>query len=255
VTVANLQETEKRRLHFENPPIIEAVIAFTIAPLPETAVAAFRECATEMKELGYSKSGPVVQHQFQAKPEMGQSSVSSVDSPVGVKFVSDDSLHAVQFNRTGFVFSRLGRYDRWEQLRDEGRKLWNLFERASGQPKIVTIGVRFINKLFLPLNENPSDYVRALPEIPEEVAPAINEMFMRIVSEIDSPPGRFIHNQALLPPEKEGFSTVLFDNDFQFPVEGKSQAEIWEMLESIREIKDAYFVNLTTDKMRATFDA
>jgi uncharacterized protein (TIGR04255 family) len=114
--------------------------------------------------------------------------------------------------------------------------------------------VRFINKLFIPVGENPGDYIRALPVLPDDVVPTITEMFMRVVSPIQSPSGRFIHNQALLPPERDGFSTVLFDNDFQFPVEGRDMTEIWEMLESIREIKDRYFVQLTTDKMRATFD-
>jgi uncharacterized protein (TIGR04255 family) len=250
----HLGEARKSGLHFKNPPIIEAVIAFTVVPLSESVVTRFREFAPEMKEMGYSHSDPVVQHQFQVKLEKGVSSVGNVDSPIGVKFVSDDSLHAVQFNRTGFVFSRLGRYDRWEQLRDEGRRLWNLFERLSVDPQVITVGVRFINKLFIPVGVDPGEYVHALPLIPDEVAPMITEMFMRVVSPIDSPPGRFVHNQALLPPERDGFASVLFDNDFQFPVEGKSQTEIWEMLETVREIKDRYFVRLTTDKMRATFD-
>lgn len=242
-------------MRFKNPPIIEAVLAFTVAPLPELLLPKLQGSKTEMKELGYSKSEPVIQHQFQVKFERGVSSVGNLDSPIGVKFISDDSLHAVQFNRTGFIFSRLGRYDCWEQLIDEGRRLWDVYERMAGETKVVTVGVRFINKLFIPVTAPPEEYVRARPEIPERVAPSIRELFMRIVSSIENPPGRFIHNQALLPPERDGFSTVLFDNDFQFPVEGKSQAEIWEMLESVREIKDEYFVELTTDKMRATFDA
>jgi uncharacterized protein (TIGR04255 family) len=73
--------------------------------------------------------------------------------------------------------------------------------------------------------------------------------------EVAEPPGRFIHTQAILPPEKEGFVTLIFDNDFRFPVAGKSEAQIWEMLESVRELKDRYFVYLTTEKMRDTFNA
>jgi len=78
---------------------------------------------------------------------------------------------------------------------------------------------------------------------------------MRVGMAIAEPPGRCIHTQALLPLEREGFATLIFDNDFQFPTEGKSQAQIWEILENVRELKDRYFVYLTTEKMRETFDA
>ena len=78
---------------------------------------------------------------------------------------------------------------------------------------------------------------------------------MRVGMEIAEPKGRFFHTQAILPLEREGFATLLFDNDFQFPIEGKSDAQTWEILENVRELKDRYFVYLTTKKMRETFDA
>jgi uncharacterized protein (TIGR04255 family) len=244
-----------KRLHFKNPPIIEAVLAFSVAPLPDSALLRFQSCADEMRDLGYVSPSPVTQHQFQIRVESGVSSADHADSPVGVKFMSDNRLHAVQFNRTAFVFSRLGQYDRWEQFRDEGKRLWNVYTRISGGVRAILIGVRFINKLFIPMGASPEEYICALPHFPSHIAPTINEMFMRVVTPIADPPGRFIHNQALLPPEKPGYASVLFDNDFQFPVEGKTEAEIWELLESVREIKDRYFVDLTTEKMRETFDA
>lgn len=187
--------------------------------------------------------------------DSGVSSIGSKDDQIGVRFNSEDSLHAVQFNRNAFVFSRLGRYDRWEQLRDEAKKLWNVYSGVADGPKIVLAGVRYINKLFIPTNAEPEEFVRAYPNIPKHIAPVIYEMFMRTVSPILEPPGRFIHNQVLLPQEREGYATLLFDNDFQFPVQDRQETEIWEMLESVREIKDHYFEDLTTDRMRETFDA
>lgn len=208
-----------------------------------------------MQSLGYAKTGKVSHHVLQVRIESGASSIGSSDAQLGVRFNSKDSLHAVQFNRNAFVFSRLGHYDRWEQLRDEARKLWSVYSGASGGPKMVVAGVRFINKLFIPKSQEPSEYVTAYPQLPSQIAPTINEMFMRTVSPIEDPAGRFIHNQVLLPTEKEGFATLLFDNDFQFPIEGKTESESWEMLEIVRDIKDRYFVGLTTQKMRDTFNA
>jgi len=250
-----LIEAERKRLHFQNPPIIEAVISFTVAPLPESTLGRFEACAARMRSLGYIRAGTVSHHFFQVRVESGASSIGSSDDQLGVRFNSEDSLHAVQFNRNAFVFSRLGRYDRWERLRDEAKKLWLVYSGASGGPKLLTAGVRYINKLFIPNGKEPSEYVTAYPQLPSHIVPTISEMFMRIVSPIENPPGRFIHNQVLLPTEKEGFAAILFDNDFQFPLEGKTEAETWEMLEAVREIKDRYFVDLTTERMRETFNA
>jgi uncharacterized protein (TIGR04255 family) len=253
--MAQSLDSSEKRLHFKNPPIIEAVIAFSVIPLPDSVVSRFQDCASEMTGFGYPKFEPVMQHHFQIKVESGVSSAGTSDLPIGVKFTSENGLHAVQFNRTAFVFSRLGQYDRWEQFRDEGKRLWEVYLRVSGGARPILVGVRFINKLFIPAAAETDEYINALAKLPNHIAPQIYEVFMRVVTPVADPPGRFIHNQALLPPEKEGFSTILFDNDFQFPIEEMTESEIWEMLESVREIKDRYFVDLTTEKMRATFDA
>ncbi|HTX40265.1 MAG TPA: TIGR04255 family protein [Acidobacteriaceae bacterium] len=242
------------RLHFKNPPIIEAVIAFTLVPLPDSSFSKFKDCAAEMRDAGYPNWSPIMRHQFQIRVESGVSSSGHEDLPIGLKFMSEDSLHAVQFNSSEFVFSRLGRYDRWESFRDEARRLWSIFVRISGEVKVLLVGVRFINKVFLPTGADPAQYMNARPQLPTEVAPEIIEMFMRVVAPIADPAGRFIHNQALLPSEKEGFAAILLDNDFQFPAQDKTDAEIWEMLQVVRDIKDRYFVALTTEKLRETFD-
>ena len=246
---------EKKRLHFKNPPIVEAVLAFTIPPQAEGVINEFHGCRGEMADLGYPKLDPLSEHALQIRIESGLSAAQSTDSPSGIRFTSKDGLHVAQFNRKSFVFSRVGHYDRWEQFRDEGKKIWQVYRRVTTEAPIIMVAVRFINKLLIPRNSEPEEFIHAFPSLPQTVAPTFNEVFMRVVCPIPDPPGRFIHNQALLPPEKDGFSTVLFDNDFQFPVEGKPESEIWEMLETIRDIKDYYFLELTTERMRDTFDA
>ncbi len=254
-TVENDSLKSARRLHFKNPPIIEAVIALSIAPLPESVIEKFRGFVDEMTAAGYRQPEPVTEHQIQFKIESDASSFDKSASPLGLKFLSEDGLHAVQFNRNAFVFSRLGRYDTWEQFRDEARKLWEVYSRATGHREAINLGVRYINKLFIPVGVDPEIYVRAFPKLPDEISSPLHELFMRVGMEIAEPKGRFFHTQAILPREREGFATLLFDNDFQFPIEGKSDAQTWEILEDVRELKDRYFVYLTTEKMRETFDA
>jgi uncharacterized protein (TIGR04255 family) len=113
--------TSEKRLHFKNPPIIEAVIAITVVPLPDSVIEDFRDCSDEMGASGYRQPDPVTQHYIEFKIENGVSSSDSTHSSIGLKFLSEDGLHAVQFNKNVFVFSRLGKYDCWEQFRGELR--------------------------------------------------------------------------------------------------------------------------------------
>lgn len=242
-------------LHFKNPPIVEAVIALSVCPLPDAALQSFQACQAEMRTLGYRDPEPMTQHQFEMRIESGVPQYNTQDSALGLKFLSEDGLHAVQFTKSVFVFSRLGRYDRWEQFRDEARRCWDIYFRAASVVVPTVAGVRYINKLFIPSGADFQEYVCAGPKFPDSISSSITEMFMRVGVPIVDPQGTFIHTQALLPPEREGFATLLLDNDFQFPVQGRSSSEIWELLELVRVIKDRYFVELTTNKMRETFDA
>lgn len=243
------------RLHFKNAPIIEAVIAISIAPLPASALEAFRSTSDEMIASGYRSPEFLTQHQLQMRIESGVSRTDTQDQAIGLKFLSEDGLHAVQFTRSAFVFSRIGAYDCWEQFRDEAKKLWKIYSQLPNVGEPTALGVRYINKLFIPDNANPEDYVCAFPKFPDNLSPLISDMFMRLGVPIREFSGKLVHTQALLPQERKGFSTLLFDNDFQFPVEGKTAEHVWAMLEQVREIKNRYFVELTTSKMREAFDA
>ena len=74
------------RLHFKNPPIIEAVIALSIVPLPESVIEKFQGLVDEMKAAGYRQPEPVTEHQIQFKIEREASSFDKSASPLGLKF-------------------------------------------------------------------------------------------------------------------------------------------------------------------------
>ena len=83
-TVENDSLKSARRLHFKNPPIIEAVIALSIAPLPESVIEKFRGFVDEMTAAGYRQPEPVTEHQIQFKIESDASSFDKSASPLGL---------------------------------------------------------------------------------------------------------------------------------------------------------------------------
>lgn len=250
----NKLATPARRLHFKNPPIVEAVIAFQVAALPESVIDDFQAGADTLVSAGYKQPEPLTKHEVQIQFQGADSSFGGKGTPHGLKFTSEDGQHVVQFNREGFVFSRIGHYDSWDPFRDECRKLWEIYSALIGTDDIYGYGVRYINKLYIPLGGNAEEYISVFPHLPEGIPSEMSECFMRLALPIAVPRGRLIHQQILLPPDRAGFSSLLLDNDFQFPALGLKPLEVWDQLEQVRYVKDDYFEKFVTPKMQATFN-
>jgi len=242
-------------MNFKKPPIVEAVIGITIPMLPESAIADFRTANAELSSLGFELQKPRTLHDFQIKVEEGISSFVGNDRELGFLYMRSDRGFAVQFLRTGFVFSQLGNYTDWEHFTGIAKQVWAIYIGIVGSVELQSFQVRYINKLFLPQIEPWENYIKVYPFLPPDVPQAIFEFFMRLAMQIDNPPGRLTHQQTFLPPEKEGFLTMLLDNDFQFSALGIPLSSIWGKIDEVRTIKDDYFEKFLTDKMREAFNA
>jgi uncharacterized protein (TIGR04255 family) len=252
--MSDQQKVRGKPLSFKNPPIVEAIIAFQISPLPESALEDFDASVDAMAALGYKQPQPVTKHEVQIKIDGQSSALNDRESKHGLRFISEDELHAVQFNRDGFVFSRLGHYSSWDLFRKECKKTWDVYIRVSGVGNILNYGVRYINKLYMPLGEDSEQYIKIFPHLPVEIPNMIKECFMRLTLPINEPQGQLIHQQILIPPDKPNFSALLLDNDFRFSALTLTVEEVWDQLEKVRTVKDYYFDVFTTDKMQETFN-
>jgi len=244
------------RVRFKRPPITEAIIGVSITQLPPEVVALFDDRKEQLSDIGYPQSAPISQHQIQFKLEHGRlSSSPDSDELLGTRFISNNGRHVAQFSRTGFIFNQVGDYSSWEEFTAEARKLWAVFLEICGSVEAETFQVRYINKLFLPNGEPTENSIRVYPLLPPELPQDILEAFMRIKLPISKLAGSLVHQQILLPPEKEGFQTLLFDNDFRFSALQIPLGQIWDHIDAVREIKDDYFLNFLTTKMKESFDA
>jgi uncharacterized protein (TIGR04255 family) len=108
---------------FKNPPIVEAVIAVTIQPLPASALATLMNLSANVAGLGYSLEATVTQHALELSVEQGVSKASNRDEVRGYQFFSADRKFAFQVLRSGLIFSQLGHYESWELFTAEARKI------------------------------------------------------------------------------------------------------------------------------------
>ncbi len=249
-------------LHFENAPIVEALITVELQPLADDPMLAVQTAA---QALNPDYPAPEPLNQFQVQVQFGVNlqagavpqQSSRHDPMFGFRIASADKRQLVVFRRNGFSFSRLPPYERWSSFRDEARRLWNLYRSAAGTVRITGFGLRYINRLFIPLQEPVERYLRVYPEIPSDPdgsSPTIYDMYMRVNRMLEEPAGHLIIQQAMLPMERPDFVTISLDFDLRFPTPaGCSDDYVWGTLESARNKKNQLFIDSMTPTFLETF--
>jgi uncharacterized protein (TIGR04255 family) len=140
--------------HLPHAPIVEAVIE-----IRARAEFAWEERVVSEHLKSKLPDFPRVTSQSQLKQEvkfeLGQPPETKQHDLgwKGLQFQSSDGLHIAQFNRDGFVFSRLQPYESWERMRDEALRLWCIHMDLAQPTEIQRLGLRFINRIALPVQE------------------------------------------------------------------------------------------------------
>ena len=149
-------------------PIVEAVIQVHARP----------ECSWEEKDIiaaftpklpDYPKLNSRNALKQEVKLVANQPAEAFMPSMVwhGLIFQSNDGSQSVQFNRDGFVFSRLQPYQSWNQFFGEAMRLWKIYLEIALPADMQRIGLRFINKIELPPKVvDFEDYIQPYPEPP-----------------------------------------------------------------------------------------
>lgn len=157
--------------HLPHAPIVEAVIDIRARPASVLEEAVLKS-RLEGKLSGYRFLDSMQHVQIQQQVNLrGGASVSPTMRELGwkgLRFQSDDKKYIAQFNRDGFVFSRLEPYQSWQQLYDEGMRLWRVYVELAQPAEIHRIGLRYINRIQLPPDElRFGDYLEAAPVPPK----------------------------------------------------------------------------------------
>lgn len=249
-------------LHLEKAPIVEALIAIDVGPpLSDQTMSRINDAAAALQG-DYPGSEPFGQVQFQFGIDVRAGFVpqqsAQQDASFGRKYVSHDKRQLVVFRRTGFSFSRLPPYQRWESFQGEAKRLWGVYRSAAGPVSIIRFVLRYINRVDIPIGKPVSDFLNLYPEVPSnpDGSPrSINSSYMRVDSMItEIPAARLVIQQAALPPQREGFATLSLDFEVIVATStGMTEEYIWDKLEVARRIKNQIFVDSLTPKFLEEF--
>jgi uncharacterized protein (TIGR04255 family) len=157
-------------LTLTHPPIVEMVVDID-CDLP--ADVDFAELEERAKER-YSDRYPGFRKRLRQPPRSGETpqQLNVGDATYAFQFLGERS-QLVQFRRDGFSFNSLAPYTDLDEYLPEIRRTWEIFVDLVSPVSIRRIGLRYINRLHLPLAEgivSLNDYLCLGLTLPEEVA-------------------------------------------------------------------------------------
>jgi uncharacterized protein (TIGR04255 family) len=247
-------------LKLKNAPIIEAVIEFH-CELPPGQDRSNWEAALKQR-FGATSPQCQAQHlqevQFQMRQGSDNPAAKTVRQGVhGFRHLSADGRQLVQCRIDGFFFNRLVPYSSFDEYLPEALRCWALY-REIAEPVIVRqIGLRYINRLLLPVTDGKlalGHYLRHPPKL----EPAEGFAFIE-----------FVHQHKMVALESKTLAEVVlasqpFEND-KLPVvfeisamksgdfNPEDHAAFEVALQSLRSLKNNVFENTLTPECLTLF--
>src|SRR5258708_6808314 len=185
-------------------PIVEAVIevrARAEAPWEEQAIT--NHIKSKLPEYPSVLSARAVQLRMEFPQPSAQIAQPSPAEQVvhemgwrGLRCESADKRHIAQFNRDGFVFSRLAPYESWDQLEREG------------------VGLRFINRIGEPQEGlRLEDYLEAPPKAPQGMDLPFAGFLHQDTLTVSGYPYGITFTQTVQPPQAPETGGLILDID------------------------------------------
>ncbi len=242
-------DTAQLTVHFSKAPIVEAIINFNTRELASLTDVDRMSAAVSTQ---YPKREELFELRAEVSSDKGSPRLTTGEKQTGYQFRGTDEGNVFQARTNGYSFHRLHPYDTWDTFRSEGRRLWDMYRRLVAQAPIQVITVRYINRLEFPSGSELSAYLRTFPEVGKDLPQELSTYIMRLDLVVrDIPNGLLVLQQTLTPSTKPDSSTVMLDLDFRAPVqESTRDDEAWELVESIRPIKNKVFLNCITEAMK-----
>ncbi len=235
--------------HYTKAPITEAIINLAVKPAEGLTLADLERCGTEQPTYPNKKNIIATTGQIQLGERF---STSTTSQQLGYLFSSTDQKLIVQARLDGFALSRLAPYENWQCFRDEARRFWNAYRQIVRPEKLLRLGVRYVNRLDLPLPfKDFKEYLTTIPEVSPGLPQGLAGFFMQLnIPELDSK-RTLVLTEALVEPPKPGVVSVVLDIDLARTDDlPKDEEAIWGILDELRVRTNEAFEACITDRTR-----
>jgi uncharacterized protein (TIGR04255 family) len=241
---------------YTRPPITEAVIEIRVGS------------AIEMVELGRVSADladfyPLEQPVKSVDVAVGMPSTpegkptARVNEETGHRRSSSDLTEIVVLWSTKLSISQLSPYPGWDTFFGRFMRDWAIWKKRIGYRKVTRIGVRYINRLDIPISGSAvieeSEYLNVYPHLPKALGTmmAYGVQAVLPLAEIRS---KLTLNSSAVPSPLLDHAAFIFDQDISREAELPQRDEdIYRLLREIRDMKNRLFEACVTDRARELF--
>lgn len=239
--------------HLSKAPILEAVIDFRVTLPKDFDASRFGDLpkvvgtrypvAEAMQQIETSFTFPV--------GRQGTAQASSAGRPVGFTFRSRDGLDVAQFGLNGYTYSRLQPYTSWNEMYPEAVRLWREYAKAARPETCSRIGVRYINKIDIPVGGGElSDYLTAPPGVPDGVPDQLAGFLTKvIIQEKDTGISATITQASQVQLDPQSAAIILDIEAHRASDAGVLQDEFEDVLDKLHDMKNRLFFGSLTDDL------
>jgi uncharacterized protein (TIGR04255 family) len=241
--------------NYLRPPITEAVIEFRFArPLDLEGI--------EKAKHIFSNRFPVITqlNQFEVQVMMGSENNPSVSGSLdGYRMDNRDSTNIVTITSNFIAYSRLAPYDGWDSFSGGALDTLDSLKRTIGFVLIARVGVRYINRLDIPLKEGdkiiPLDnYIKIQPKYPDSDFPPLQSFTMQTVFNLANVNCLATITVASVPSPVPLRMGIILDTDIGRILDvPQNPREMRELLNTIWAEKNRVFEASITDATRELF--
>jgi uncharacterized protein (TIGR04255 family) len=155
------------------------------------------------------------------------------------------------------VISQLAPYPGWDGFFRRFVRDWTIWKKSAGYRKVGRVGVRYINRIDIPLAGRPvieeTEFLNVYPHIPKELGPT-NAYGVQAVLPILDINCRLTLNSSVVPSPLLNHVSFIIDQDIAKEVDTpQSDENLYELLNAIRLKKNEIFEACITDRARELF--
>lgn len=236
--------------HLTHAPIKEALIDIQVERRSDLSITDLAKATDRLSER-FPKVGRIDQNRLDFKLDAGKAPVTNIDhTHHGYRFTSSDGRQIVQFKLDGFTFNWLEPYTTWEELSQQARSAWDIYEELTDPLSVTRLGVRYINHLAFPQPlASFSDYLAAPPAVPAALPQTLESFLSRVVIHDGDLDAQCILTQAMehSDPEHENIP-VFLDIDTIINRRFALNDDFWGTIQRLRDLKNRVFFESITNK-------
>lgn len=242
---------------YKRPPITEAVIHIAFGAAVSVA---------DLEKVNRALTESYPQHQDTrnvnvefAVPQNATATPAARlrNNEMGHRRSSDDQTQIIVLWPTSVVFSQLAPYPGWNEFFGRFIRDWALWKKANGHRNIVRIGVRYVNRIDIPITGpliKHEEYIDIYPHLPVGMD-SLLAYGVQVQLPFPEINGRITINSSNIPSPMLDRASFLFDQDlFKDNDCPQNDEGLYKLLEEIHVKKNAVFEACITDRARELFN-